>query len=99
MDVAKEMSMGGTTKRMCLTAGLLVATLWPGAALAATVTGTVVFDGKAPALKPLAMDAEPVCHKMHGGKPTPNEMLVLGGGNSMGNVIVWVSKGIPAGKT
>ena len=91
--------MRGTRKRLCLAAGLLVATVWPGVALAATVTGTVVFDGKAPALKPLAMDAEPVCHKMHGGKPTPNEMLVLGGGNTMGNMIVWVSKGVPAGKT
>ena len=64
-----------------------------------TITGTVTFDGKAPALKPLAMDAEPVCHKMHGGKPVPNEMLVLGSGNTMGNIMVWVSKGLPAGKT
>ena len=45
------------------------------------------------------MDAEPVCHKMHGGKPVPNEMLVLGSGNTMGNIMVWVSKGLPAGKT
>jgi plastocyanin len=28
-----------------------------------------------------------------------NEMLVLGTGNTMGNIIVWVSKGLPAGKT
>ena len=38
-------------------------------------------------------------HKMHGGKPVPNEMLVLGSGNTMGSIIVWVSKGLPAGKT
>ena len=98
MDVTKEMGMRGTAKRLCLAAGLLVATVWPGAAFAATVTGTVVFDGKAPVLRPLGMEAEPVCHKMHGGKPAPNEMLVLGGGNSMGNIMVWVSKGLPAGK-
>jgi len=40
-----------------------------------------------------------VCHKKHGGKPTPNEALVLGGGNTMANIMVWVSKGLPAGKT
>jgi plastocyanin len=91
--------MRGTRKKLCLAAGLLVATVWPAVALAATVTGTVVFDGKTPALRPLAMEAEPVCHKMHGGKPAPNEMLVLGGGNTMGNIMVWVSKGLPAGKT
>ena len=26
-------------------------------------------------------------------------MLVLGSGNTMGNIMVWVSKGLPAGKT
>ena len=29
----------------------------------------------------------------------PSERLVLGGGNTMGNVMVFVSKGVPAGKT
>jgi hypothetical protein len=99
MDIMKETSMRGTGNLLSLAAGLLAASLWPGAALAASVTGTVTFDGKAPALKPLAMDAEPVCHKAHGGKPVANEMLVLGSGNTMGNIMVWISKGLPAGKT
>ena len=92
--------MRWTGSRLSLAAGLLAAALWPGVAIAAsTITGTVTFDGKVPALKPLAMDAEPVCNKVHGGKPVPNEMLVLGNGNTMGNIMVWVSKGLPAGKT
>ena len=92
--------MRWTGSRLGLAAGLLAAALWPGVALAAsTVSGTVIFDGKVPALRPLAMDAEPVCMKIHGGKPVPNEMLVLGSGNTMGNIMVWVSKGVPAGKT
>jgi plastocyanin len=96
----KEMRMRWTGSRLSLAAGLLAASLWPGVALAASsVTGTVIFDGKVPALRPLAMDAEPVCMKMHGGKPVANEMLALGTGNSMGNIMVWVSKGVPAGKT
>jgi plastocyanin len=87
-----------TGKRLWLAAGL-VATMWPGVAVAAsTVTGTVVFDGKAPALKPIAMDADPVCAGKHSG-PVANEVLVLGSGNTMGNIMVWVSKGVPAGKT
>ena len=84
---------------MWLAAGLVVALAWPGvAAAAATVIGTVNFDGKAPTLRPLAMDADPVCAKKHSA-PVPNEMLVLGGGNTMGNILVFVSKGVPAGKT
>jgi plastocyanin len=91
--------MRGTANRLWL-AGLAMVLIWPGVAFAAaTISGTVVFDGKPPALKPLAMDAEPVCHKKHGGKPAPNQALVLGSGNTMGNIIVWVSKGLPAGKT
>ena len=90
----------GNKNRLWLTAGLIAVLGWPGVAVAAsTITGTINFAGKPPALKPLAMEAEPVCHKMHGGKPVANEMLVLGTGNAMGNIIVWVSKGVPAGKT
>lgn len=66
-------------------------------AFAGTVTGTAIYEGKVPALKPIPVSAEPICAKKH---PTvPNEMLVLGAGNSMGNVLVRVTKGLPAGKT
>lgn len=82
----------------CLPAAL-VAAVWPGAALAASsISGTVVYEGRVPTLRPLTMDADPACAKMHT-KPVPNEMLVLGSGNTMANILVWVSKGLPAGKT
>ena len=88
-----------TGNRFFLAASLVAVSLWPGvAAAASTITGIITFDGKAPALRPLAMDADPDCAKKHTA-PVANEMLALGGGNTMGNVIVWVSKGLPAGKT
>ncbi len=88
-----------TVYRLCLAAGLITAAMGPGVAFAASsITGTITFDGKVPSLKPLAMDADPACAKKHKG-PVPNEMLVLGGGNTMGNILVWVSKGLPSGKT
>jgi len=66
------------------------------AAAAGTITGTVTYDGKVPALKPLDVAAEPVCAKKH---PTvPNEVLVLGPGNTMANIMVRVVGGLPAGK-
>ena len=97
--MTKEPIVRVTGNRLWLAAGLAVVLAWPGVALAAaTVTGTVTFDGKAPALRPLAMDADPVCAKKHS-SPVANEMLVLGNGNTMANILVWVSKGVPAGKT
>ena len=85
--------------RFFLAASLVAVSFWPGVAGAAsTVTGIITFDGKAPALRPLAMDADPDCAKKHTA-PVANEMLALGSGNTMGNVMVWVTKGLPAGKT
>ena len=91
--------MRWTGKRLCLVAGLVALSMCPGVAYAAsTITGTVTFDGKPPAMKPLAMDADPACAKKHTA-PVLSEALVLGNGNTMGNIVVWVSKGLPAGKT
>jgi plastocyanin len=97
--MTKEPSMREHVKRSWVAAVLIAMSAWPGVARAAgTITGSVTFDGKAPALKPLSMDADPVCAKKHSA-PVPNEMLALGSGNTMGNILVWVSKGLPAGKT
>lgn len=88
-----------TANGLWLATGLVTVLVWPGVAVAASsITGSATFDGKAPTLRPLAMDADPACAKKHS-SPVPNEMLTLGTGNAMGNVMVWVSKGLPAGKT
>jgi plastocyanin len=91
--------MRWTGKGLGVVAGLVALSMWPGVAVAASsITGTVTFDGTAPKLSPLAMDADPACAKKHSA-PVANEALVLGSGNTMGNIMVWVSKGLPAGKT
>jgi plastocyanin len=68
-----------------------------GPLFAQAVTGTVTYEGKVPTLRPTAMDAAPECAKKHGGTAAPSELLVLGPGNSMGNVMISV-KNAPAGK-
>jgi plastocyanin len=91
--------MRGRVNGLRLAAVVVAVSVWPSVSFgASTVTGTVTFDGKIPALKPLAMDADPACAKKHTA-PVPNEMLALGSGNTMGNILVWVSKGLPSGKT
>ena len=97
--MTKQPSMHRTGNRLCLAAVLVAVSAWPGAAVAASsITGTITFDGKVPNLRPLSMDADPACAKKHSA-PVPSEMLALGKGNTMGNIMVWVSDGLPAGKT
>jgi len=57
--------------------------------LAGGISGTVKYDGAVPKLRPIAMDADPGCAKKHSG-PVASEMLVLGDGNTLGNVFVQV---------
>lgn len=77
---------------------LVTAVLGGSAFAAATITGTVTYDGKVPTLKPLDMTADAACAKKHS-TPQPSDVLVLGPGNTMANIMVSVVKGLPAGKS
>ena len=91
--------MRSAGNKLWLAAGCVAVLMWPGVALAASsITGTITFNGTPPKLPALSMDADPACAKKHS-TPAANEMLVLGSGNTMGNILVFVSKGVPAGKT
>jgi plastocyanin len=89
------MSRTRTGTAVALFAG---AALLAGSASAATITGTVTYVGKVPNLRPINMDADPNCAKKHSG-PVPSDLLVLGDGDTMGNILVRVVDGLPAGKT
>ena len=65
-----------------------------GVVMAATVTGTVKYEGKVPNLRPADMGADPDCAAKHS-EPVQNEMLVLGDGNTMANIFVKVKSGLP----
>ena len=85
--------------RSLLAAGAGSSLLLSVSAFAGTVTGTVTYDGKVPNLKPIGMDADPVCASKHK-EPVPSQVLELGkSGNTMGNILVRVTSGLPAGKT
>lgn len=55
----------------------------------ATITGTVTFAGEPPNLPTLDMAADPDCAGMHD-EPVRAETLVLGEGNTMGNIFLQV---------
>ena len=60
---------------------------------AATITGTVKFDGDAPKFDAIQMAADPICLTHHTDAVYP-ETLVLGEGKTMANVFVYVKGGL-----
>lgn len=69
--------------------GLVVAMMWTVPGWAGSVKGTVVFNGDAPRLPTLRMDADPACQAKHSG-PVTAPLLVLGSGNTVANVFVQI---------
>jgi hypothetical protein len=58
-----------------------------------TITGTVTFAGKAPKPRPLPMDSDPQCVKA-GGSGAVSEVILVGAGNGIQNVFVYVKDGL-----
>ena len=81
---------------VAITVGLFLGPLMVGGnpAFGASITGTVVYEGKVPKLKAITMDADPVCASKHT-ETVRVEVLVLGEGQTMANVFVYVKKGLP----
>lgn len=63
------------------------------------VKGTVTYSGKVPRLKTFNMAIEAVCVAKHENDPenypARSEALVLGAGNTMGNIYVRIASGLP----
>lgn len=77
----------------CTVVALLLLCAAP--ALGGAISGTVKYEGDVPNLRPVKMDADPGCLAKHK-TPAASELLVLGDGNTIANIMVWVSKGVPS---
>jgi len=84
MDRIKSLSSGLALAAMIL--------LVYGPALAGSVTGTVTYEGRVPDLPTVNMSSDPACAEKHA-TPAPSQLLVLGSGNTMANVLVRVRRG------
>lgn len=82
------------SKIFSYTLGLVLSVAFCANALAnGSISGTVKFDGKVPNFKAINMDADPICASAHKDAVLP-QTLVLGEGNTMGNVFVYVKSGL-----
>ena len=59
-----------------------------------TMSGKVTYEGTPAKMKPINMSSEPGCEKMYATMPLA-ESVVTGPGNSLANVVVYVSAGAP----
>jgi plastocyanin len=57
------------------------------------VSGIVTLSGNPPKYKPVDLAKEPVCVKMHASDPLFPENVITGPGNSLRNVVVYISAG------
>lgn len=62
-------------------------------ATAATVTGSVSFEGEVPKMPPLNLSADADCAALHEGPVFP-EQVVVGDEGGLANVFVWVKSGL-----
>src|SRR5579884_3990563 len=62
-------------------------------ATAGTITGKVTFTGTAPPMKPIVMDAEPDCKKLHSA-PVKSEEVVVNPNGTLSYVFVYVKTGL-----
>jgi plastocyanin len=71
---------------------LIAATLWPAFIFGGTVSGKVTYTGTPAKQKPISMSKEPSCEKQHT-TPVSTETVVTGAGNTLQNVVVYISAG------
>ena len=60
---------------------------------AASISGTIKYEGDVPKFNEIKMDADPICLTHHTAPVYP-QTLVVGEGNTMGNVFVYVKNGL-----
>jgi plastocyanin len=58
-----------------------------------TIGGKITLSGAPPKSKPLDLSKEPECVKMRASNPLYSENVVVGPGNSLRNVVVYISSG------
>ncbi|MFA5910740.1 MAG: hypothetical protein WC815_18325 [Vicinamibacterales bacterium] len=63
-------------------------------ATAGSITAAVVFEGAPPPVQMIRLDGDPRCVTANGAGERPNELIVLGAGQALQNVFIYVKDGM-----
>jgi len=88
----KRFSTKFTAVTLALLAASLGVNLMAKPADSGTISGTIHFQGKAPALRPISMDKDPVCVSQQPEPVLPDDGRV-NSNNTLPNAFVYISKG------
>ena len=77
-------------------AGSLLLNKNVSAAGSGSITGTVKLNGTAPHMKGIDMSKDPYCAKQHDNSPVKMENVVVGSGDGLENVVLYITQGLPA---
>jgi len=70
----------------------------PKAVATGAVKGKALFSGEAPKRRKVDMGSDPSCHALHKDEPLRDESMLVGEKGELGNVFVWISKGLEGQK-
>jgi len=75
-------------------AGAVLLSQKVSAAGGGSITGTVKLTGTAPHMKGIDMSKDPVCSKAHESNPAKMENVMVGAGDGLENVVLYISQGL-----
>ncbi len=75
-------------------AGAVLLSQKVSAAGGGSITGTVKLSGTAPHMKGIDMSKDPVCSKAHDSNPAKMENVLVGAGDGLENVVLYISQGL-----
>jgi carboxypeptidase family protein len=93
---AQRLAAGLFTGVLILTAGLLL-NQDVRAAGEGSIKGTVKLDGTAPHMKGIDMSKDPYCVKAHENNPAHLQLVEVGSGGGLQDVVLYISQGLSSG--
>ncbi len=84
------------TALLLVCAGSLLLGKKVSAAGAGSIAGSVKLSGTAPHMKGIDMSKDPYCAKQHDNAPVKMENVVVGSGDGLENVVLYITQGLPA---
>ena len=84
------------TAVLLVCAGSLLLGKKVSAAGTGSVAGSVKLSGPAPHMKGIDMSKDPYCAKQHDNAPVKMENVVVGSGDGLQNVVLYITQGLPA---
>ena len=94
MKIVYKLNLAAILPAIVVCGGALILGHKVNAAGEGAITGTVKLSGVAPHMKGIDMSKDPYCVKQHENSPVHMENVVVGQGDGLGSVVLYISEGL-----